>query len=201
MPLVTAARDGSRTAFEDLFENVLPELRAYVRLHSGRRIRDRESTSDLVQSICRQTLEDLHQFEGTGEKQLKKWLFTLAMNKILQKDRFHRAGMRSASREIKLPPRPLDSKSPGDDQLLDCYKSFCTPSVLVSANEEVARIEAVFDQLSEDYRQVITLACFLRMSHAEVAEELGRSEAATRMLLSRARAELAVRLAQEELGR
>ena len=69
----------------------------------------------------------------------------------------------------------------------------------VAANEEVARIEGVFDQMSEDYRQVITLACFLGMSHADVAMELGRSEAATRMLLSRARAELALRLAQEEL--
>ena len=43
-----AARAGDGDATEPLFQVLLPEVRAYVRLHSGRSIRERESITDVV---------------------------------------------------------------------------------------------------------------------------------------------------------
>jgi RNA polymerase sigma factor (sigma-70 family) len=201
MPLVLAARDGRQSAFEQIFLRVIPEMQAFVRLHAGDHIRRRESDVDVVQSICREVLQDLGKFKGSGEGQFKKWLYTLALNKIQEKGRFHGAAKRAANREVSpVAPPAGESVAPTNDQILDCYKSFCTPSQHVAVAESVGNIEKVFDELSEDYRQVITLSCFLGLSHAEVAAEMGRNEGATRMLLSRARAELAIRLAQYDLG-
>jgi len=58
------------------------------------------------------------------------------------------------------------------------------------AFEEIERVEAAFDKLSDDYRQVILLSRIVGLSHREVAREMGRNEAAVRKLLSRALARL-----------
>jgi RNA polymerase sigma factor (sigma-70 family) len=47
-------------------------------------------------------------------------------------------------------------------------------------------MERAFDLLSDDHREVITLSRIVGLSHAEIAAELGRSEGAVRVLLSRA---------------
>ena len=61
-----------------------------------------------------------------------------------------------------------------------------TASQLASANELSERMERAFDQLSEEHREVIALSRIVGLSHAEIAAQLGRSEGAVRMLLSRA---------------
>jgi RNA polymerase sigma factor (sigma-70 family) len=62
------------------------------------------------------------------------------------------------------------------------------------AREELERIEAAFGQLSEDQQQVILLSRIVGLPHSAVAEELGRTPAATRSLLSRGLSRLAVLL-------
>ena len=64
----------------------------------------------------------------------------------------------------------------------------CTPSRNVVVREELARIEAAFDQLPDEYREVITLARIVGLSHGEIGIRSGRNETAVRKLLSRARA-------------
>ncbi|MCB9881326.1 MAG: sigma-70 family RNA polymerase sigma factor [Planctomycetes bacterium] len=192
-----AARGGNREAMDRLIDALLPEVRAYVRLHSGRRIRERESVTDVVQTICHEIVVDLHGFKGNAEKQFRKWLFRLALAKIHDRHRFHSAQMRAAEREVRLASHTATSVD-GHDELLDCYATFCTPSVHMSAREEVARIENAIDRLHAEHREIIALSCFAGLSHAEIADELGKSEPAVRKLLSRARANLAVLLAKDE---
>ncbi len=196
MPEVDAARAGDREAMDRLFQALVPEVRAYVRLHSGRSIRERESMTDVVQTICREVFVDLGDFEGTAERQFRKWLFRLALAKIHDRHRFHAAQKRDARREVLPRAAVTGSFAADDDRLLDCYATFCTPSQNVSAKEEVGRIEDAFDQLQDDHRHIIQLACFGGLSHSEIAADMGKSEPAVRKLLSRARAHLAVLLAQ-----
>ena len=46
--------------------------------------------------------------------------------------------------------------------------------------------EAAFAELPKDYQEVISLSRLYGMSHDEIAEELGRSAGAVRVLLHRA---------------
>ena len=59
---------------------------------------------------------------------------------------------------------------------------------------EIARIEAAFDGLPDEYRDVIVEACVLGKPHREIAGAMNRSEQAVRSLLQRARARLALLL-------
>jgi RNA polymerase sigma factor (sigma-70 family) len=173
---------GDDSAMEELLRQHLPELRAYVRLRVGREIREMESASDIVQSVCREILQHRERFRFPGVDGFRRWLYTTALRKLSKRARTYRAVKRDAAHV----PYEEGQDGAAARDLLAGYRSFCTPSRAAQAREEVARIEAAFDQLPDDYREVITMARILGMPHAAIAEQTGRSEGATRMLLYRA---------------
>lgn len=185
--LLRRAGRGDEPAVRTLLSRYLPGLRAFVRLHSGRLVRSKESCSDLVQSACREVLEHADDFVYGGEAGFKQWLYRTALRKIAHRAEYWRADRRDARREH------AEVRTAGDDSLdvLDCYRAFYTPSQQAMAREELERVETAFDRLSGPYREVIVMAKVMGMSRAEIGVELGRSELAVRTLLSRALAQLA----------
>jgi RNA polymerase sigma factor (sigma-70 family) len=176
--LVLAAQTGDDSAMEQLLLEHLSSLRTFVRLRTDGRLRVRESQSDLVQSICREVLQDLANFEYRDEGAFRKWLFTLAQNKLREKGRLHSAARRDLGREE-------GGVDPGDD-LSSHYASMLTPSQHAISSESIELFESAFARIAPDYQQVVLLSRVLRQSHAEIAERMGRTEVATRNLLSRA---------------
>lgn len=188
LQVVESASRGDEAAMDTLIERHLPRLRAYVRLRMGAQLRAKESASDLVQSACREVLEHLDRYQHRGEANFRRWLFTTAARKVRDRVDFYRAEKRDVGREIS----PRDTS--GGDALAAVYADFVTPSADLDMRERVAGLEAAFDRLPEDYREVITLARIVGLPHREVGEAMGRSETASRMLLYRALAELAAEL-------
>ncbi len=185
--LVQEASVGTVVAIDELLARYLPELNAFVRLRAGRRILEKESHDDLVQSVCREVLQGLSSFEYRGINSFKKWLFMNALHKIYDKAKFYGREMRDLGREEQLATNP---------QLYSGYQSLLSPSRVAIQGEDVERLERAFDQLSEDHAEVITLAKLVGLSHAEIAEEMGRTESACRILLHRALARLGIALAK-----
>jgi RNA polymerase sigma-70 factor (subfamily 1) len=194
--LVDAAVAGDSTAIEQLLERHLPGLRAYIRLRAGAGLRARESSSDLVQSVCRDVLENMGRFRYPGEAAFRAWLYATAMRKIADRAEYWRAAMRDPAREVRLSPGSATRPSTDDDaRLADVYRaSFFSPSQAAMGREALARLEAAFEKLPEDYREVIVLSRIVGLSRAEIAERMGRTEASVRNLVSRALAELAEHL-------
>lgn len=183
--LVRRMRAGDMQALGELLQRHLPGLRAFVRLHSGPFLRAREESTDLVQSICLRILRTADRFEHGDETAFRRWLFATALRTVQNKHRFHLAAKRDGGLQSPSAPGSRDGRD-----LLDLYASFCTPSQVLVAREEVRRIEAAFDELSPEQREVILLARVLGLSRASIGEQMGRSEGAVRMLLSRALARL-----------
>jgi RNA polymerase sigma-70 factor (ECF subfamily) len=180
---IQKATRGDAVALDALLERYLPQLRAFVRLRLGPGLRARESSDDIVQSVCRQILQDVDVFEFRGEARFKHWLYSAALRKIRDRHRFYHREKRSIDRE-----RPIDPA------LLREYASFSTPSEAAMHKEELAVFEEVFDSLPDDYKEVITLSRLIGLEHAEIAAQMGRSEQSVRMLLFRALAKLGVAL-------
>ena len=65
--LVDAAQRQDRASIEKLLVRHLPGLEAFVRLRMGPALRGMLTAPDLVQSVCREVLEDLSGFEFRGE--------------------------------------------------------------------------------------------------------------------------------------
>lgn len=187
-PLVDAARGGDAAAQEELLRRNLPDLRAFLRLRLDPELRLRESCSDLVQSTCREVLGGLKDLEYRGEGPFRAWLFTVARNKLQERRRFHLAEKRRHDRE---------DVGADLDGLLGSYSRFATPSQAASGREQAERLERAFDRIPEDQREVLTLTRIAGLSTREVAEQIGRTEDATRALLARALAKLAGQLDSE----
>lgn len=196
--LAERAAQGDRAALDRLLELYLPELRAFVRLRAGAVVRGRESNSDIVQSVCREVIQHADRFQFPSEPAFKQWLCTTALRKIINRKDFYLAQKRDAQREM---PLSSGSGSQAEQQLLECYRSFSSPSRQAMVKEEIARVERAFDELPEEYREVITLAHVLGMSRAEIAQQMGKSEGAVRVLLHRALARVSALLADTDSSR
>ncbi|MCA8969971.1 MAG: sigma-70 family RNA polymerase sigma factor [Planctomycetes bacterium] len=178
--LVRGATHGDAVAVQELLVRYLPGLRGYLRLRAGPLLLDRESCSDIAQSVCREILENLERFRYDGSVGFRRWLYTTARRKIADRYEYYRAKKRDIARD----------GDGGDDRHLHSYADFFTPSQQAEAREELDRVEGAFAQLSEEHQQVILLTKVLGLSRAEAAEEMGRSEGALRALLFRALATL-----------
>lgn len=186
--LIGEASHGEAQAIDVLLSRYLPGLRAFIRLRAGALVRNKESTSDLAQSVCREILQHMERFQFHGEANFKHWLYTTALRKICNRYEYYGAGKRDVAKEIAVEPA---AGSQDDGQVLECYRSFYTPSEQAMMREELARVEQAFEKLPDEYREVIVLARVVGLSRAEIAEQMGKTEGAVRTLLSRALAELA----------
>lgn len=178
--------DPLEPSVEQLVTRHLPALRAFVRLRMGLELRNREESCDIVQSVAREVLQHEDRFAHGGEDGFRTWLFTTAHRKVVNRLEHWRAEKRNAHREqpIELP-----------DGLSGLTAS---PSQHASAREELTSVEAAFDQLTAEQREVVTMSRLLDMSHAEIATRLERSEVAVRKILSRALAKLAATMAASD---
>jgi len=187
------ARSADPPALDSLLERVLPGLRTFVRLRISPALRAKESSSDLVQSVCTDLLRNIGKVDFDGEAPFRAWLYTAALNKIREHEKYFQREKRCVAREVRLggdataDPGPPGIGAPGP-----------TPSQHAMAREQAEQLERAFDVLPEDYREVLCLSRLLGLSHREVAARMGRSEIAVRTLLSRAMARLSAVLVREE---
>jgi RNA polymerase sigma-70 factor (ECF subfamily) len=174
--LFERAAGGDAPSLDALLERYLPQLHAYVHLRLNAELRARESSMDVVQSVCRDVLAERGRFDFRGEERFRAWLFTSALNKLRDKYRFHRGAGRDVRREV-------DNPAALDAVLASTAGS---PSRGASAAEVARLVRDAIDALPEDHREVVTLARIVGLPHKVIAEVMGRSEEATRQLLGRA---------------
>jgi len=180
---------GQSAAIDALLERHLPALRAFVRLRVGGALSQQESSSDLVQSVCREILTGRERFVDQGDAAFKGWLFTTALRKIVDKRRYWSA----EKRDLK---KRSDPQQSDDDpaSLLDQYATLATPSREASLAEQVKRVEAAMQTLSEEQREIVTLHKIVGLNHADIGKQLGKSEENCRQILRRALVKLAEEL-------
>lgn len=164
----------------------MPQLHSYVRARLGSELRARESSLDVVQSVCRQLLEGRENFDFQGEDRFRGWLFTAAFNKVRERHRRLHAEKRGGGREELV----------AENVMATAMLNLLTPSKDAVGNETASAVSSALAALSEEHREVITLSRLVRLPHRVIAEVMERSEEATRQLLARAMLRLARELRQ-----
>ena len=158
----------------ELLPQHLRHLTAFVRTCMTRALRDQESASDLVGSICGDLLRESVRFEYRGEAQFLAWLRTVAANKI-------RGRLRSArTTAVTLLEEPAGEQA--------------TALQLAILVEDLGLLDRAMGMLPEHYRELLVRSHLRGQSRAEMAAGLQMSEAAVANMLVRARAKLAEKL-------
>ena len=159
-------RQGDARAMETLFE-------LYADRALGLAIRlteTREDAEEVAQEAFIRAFRHARQLNGGASKRFGPWLFAIVRSIAADK-----------RRQLRLPTLSLETASG-----LALVSLASTEEEALRRAERKALLDAL-ESLSEEHKLVLTLCDLEDVPHAEAAEVLGRSVAATKSLLYRAR--------------
>ncbi|MBI2387690.1 MAG: sigma-70 family RNA polymerase sigma factor [Elusimicrobia bacterium] len=185
--LIRQAKAGDAEALNALFDRYSARVLQIVRLRLGPSLRAKLESQDIVQDAFTRAVNGFDHFELRHEGAFIHWLGELVRNAINDRYDQFRAQKRDMRQEnpIEANERTDSSRDfslPGDDP---------TPSRVLENREDVLRLSAAMDKLSQDARDVIVFRDLEELSFAEIGRLTGRSEDAARMYYSRSKAQLA----------
>ncbi|MCU0490931.1 MAG: sigma-70 family RNA polymerase sigma factor [Chloroflexaceae bacterium] len=177
--IVAQAQLGDHAAFDVLYDRFADALFRYLYARCG----DAALAEELLGDLWVRVVERLPGFRipaADAEAAIAAWLYRIARNLVIDHAR------RKSSTNLPL----LESIASAED----------APDEQVIASDEQQALRHALEQLSEDHRAVLLLRFMEERSNAEVAQLLGRTEGAIKVLQHRALGALA-RLLGVERGR
>ncbi|MBL9076130.1 MAG: sigma-70 family RNA polymerase sigma factor [Planctomycetes bacterium] len=178
------ARAGDGAALDEVLAATEARLRRVVDRRLGARLRTSLRRSDILQNAYLAMLDALPRFEGRTPDAFVAWVSQIIEHDIQRQHRWFGARKRRA-------PSRTSQRNALARILHDTPP---TPSAEVAQDERQTLVRAALQKLEPDHARIIELAVFEGLSHREIADRLQRSEGASRMLLQRARAALALEL-------
>jgi RNA polymerase sigma-70 factor (ECF subfamily) len=168
-----------RARFSSLDSDFRNRLELVVTRLLGRRLAGKVDASDVVNQGLLVAHAQRAQFKG-DDSRWQAWVLAIVRRETLKVVRYWHQQRRDVDREQALPG---GSSSAGDCEPADERSS---PSHKAVCLEQTARLLAAIDRLPPDYQAVIRLRNFEELSYAEIAEQMGRSPEAVRVLWTRA---------------
>ena len=182
--LVALAKNGDKSALNQLYRVYMERVRWMLRLRMSKELRSKLESMDLVQDTFIHALNGLDDFTYKNEGDFVRWLSKIAENELRGSLKKLHADKRDIRKEVQLDNYGLTTTggvvgTPGPIQAT-------TPSVIMSRKEDLDKLEKAIDDLKPEYKKVIVLAKIDGLSYKEIGERLGKSVDAVGMLLSRA---------------
>lgn len=193
-PLADRVRDHDPTALAEFIEGHRRQLFAFVDRQLGTGLRRKLEPEDILQEVSAEAIRALPQIQF-GDRDPFSWLCQIAERKIIDSHRkFFAAQKRDAGREVGL-GAGSDTANPGGGLINMLVASMTTPSQAFSRNVKEARLQEAIQQLPSDQREALRLRYVENLPSKEIAERIGKSDAAVRVMLTRSLKKL-----QEILG-
>jgi len=188
--LVALAKEGDETALNQLCSIYGERVRRIIRFRIDRKLRPKFDSVDIVQDALILALGGLKDFSYRNEGDFLRWLSRIAENKLHDiVGKFH-TEKRDVHKEIPF-KKEGGSTIDGSVGAAGPIRT-TTPSVIACRKEALDKLEQAMDELKPEYRQVVVLKRIEGLSHAEIAERLGKKTGAVRMLLARSMAALTI---------
>src|SRR5258708_860633 len=154
-------------------------LHLLARLQLDPRLLGKVDPSDVVQQTLIKAHQNREQFRGQTAAEQAGWLRRILANTLID-------AARKFGREIDL-QQPLEQQIHDSSARLDAWLAAdqSSPSEAVGRQEQLLRVARAVSQLPEDQRLVIEMHHLRDRPVAEIADELGRTEASVAGLLRR----------------
>jgi RNA polymerase sigma-70 factor (ECF subfamily) len=179
--LLTTARTGDRTALGALLQAYRPLLLVLARERLPRSLRPKVGASDMVQDVCVEACRDFASFSGLTDEEFRHWLIGIMGHNLADTSRHYlEARKRTLSREQSL------ENSWGPEVARALVAPDEPPPVEALRHEQRDALEHSLAELSDDDRRILEQHHRDRMPFEQIAQLLGRSEAAVRQQCHRA---------------
>jgi RNA polymerase sigma-70 factor (ECF subfamily) len=199
--LFTSAREGSTTCLGRLLTLYTNYLKLLVATQLDHRLRGRVSPSDIVQDTFFEAHRDFNQFRGQSTAEFVSWLRRIVVHNILRVVEQHLlTEKRDVRREVSLEEigRRLEQSTARLETLLAVESD--SPSRHAVEREHEVLLADALAELPADYRDVIVLRHIEGLPFDGVAERMGRTVGAVRMLWLRALKRLRERLEERNIA-
>ncbi|MCC6493755.1 MAG: sigma-70 family RNA polymerase sigma factor [Pirellulales bacterium] len=191
--LVERVRSGDEAALAEFVEANRPALLAFLHSRIGAHLARKTEAEDILQDACLEACRSLDKAPLESWDPLH-WLFQICERKIIDAHRRHFASQkRDASREASIPEG--SEAAGGLGNLLAA--SMTTPSAAFSRDQRQLRMLAALDTLPDEQREALRLRYLVGLPSKEIAQKLGKTDGAVRVMLSRSLAKLQEMLVEE----
>ena len=168
--ILASAMGGGDQELGTLLERLRPRLVLWCASRMSPALRANVEPEDAAQDVLLAIHKDFRSFRGQADREFFGWLFTVAENTLRDLADYYGAKKRQR-------PQPLSF-------------SQTSPSQAAARDEMVTRLRDAISALPDDHRLVIQLFKLEGRDTADIAQVMGRSENAVRLLVFRALKEL-----------
>jgi RNA polymerase sigma-70 factor (ECF subfamily) len=178
------AVQGDEAALVSVLERVGVQLHAEVESRIGARYRGLVGADDIVQVTCLEVFLRIRSFVPGGPGSFEAWVRRISENNL-------RDAIRALERDKRPSPGMRVTAGAMDDSYVSLLERVAGKATTVSRaaarNELKGIVDEALRKLPPDYERALRLYELDGLSAPEVAEQMGRSHGAVRMLLARAR--------------
>jgi RNA polymerase sigma-70 factor (ECF subfamily) len=190
--LAARVRDKDASALAAFLEDRRPALLSFIDRRLGSALRGKLEPQDVLQELAVKALRELPHTDLSARDPFG-WLCHLAEQCIVDGHRRFAADKRNAGREVSGNVRIGDGSQ---DLVALLAASLTSPSMAVVRNERQRRLMAVVAGLPADHQEALRLRYGEGLPTRDVAGRLGKTDVATRVLLSRLVQQLQEQLAE-----
>lgn len=179
-------RQGNAEALVEYLEEQRQRLRVYVERNMSAALRQKIDADDLIQEVVMSCLQAQAEVDLT-ERDLFGWVCHMAQRRIIDAGRkFTGAKKRDAGREVSLHGGRAGGSEEGQQGLIHLLiASVTSPSRAFSRNQKEFHLLAALEELPEDQREALKLRYIDALPTKEIAEKMGKTDGAIRVMLTR----------------
>ncbi len=182
--------------FEALLLDRADQLDRFVRRKLPADVRRVVAAEDVLQEVWTSAYRRISGFEPRGPDDFDRWLRKITESKLVDAIRYARRSKRGGGRRL------AQDAHRRTDSYLRLFARIAreerTPSSEDAAKEAVHAVQVAVAGLSDDYRYVVVLHHINGQTRGEIADSMGKSQAAVNSLLYRALRKLRVRLGRTD---
>lgn len=182
--LVERVRGGDREALAEFITARRAPLLAYIDKNLGAALRTKIEPEDVLQEVSAEAVRSLSS-APLEDRDPFGWLCQIAQRRMIDAHRrLFGAQKRAAGREVSLATPVGDSSR---RELIDMLvASMTTASRAFSRDQKRIRLEAVMQELPTEQREALRLRYVSGLPSKEIAQRLGKTDGAVRVMLTRA---------------
>jgi RNA polymerase sigma-70 factor, ECF subfamily len=159
--IIKDCQAGRPEEFGRLYDKYIRKIYDFIYFKTAHK----ETAEDLTSRTFLKALENINGFDG-GRGTFSAWLYRIARNTVIDHYR---------TRKFDANIEDIWDLAGKEDMARD-----------IDTREKLARVEKYLSALKREHREIVMMRLWGGMSHKEIAEALGKSEAGCKMLYSRA---------------
>ena len=180
--LLDQIREGNSQALAEYIEKQRLPLLSIIRRKMSGGLQSKVEPDDIFQEVCTSAMQSIGDVDFSDRDPFV-WLCHLIDRRVVDAHRRFNAKKRASDQEVRMFGGGNASQGGVIDMLV---ASITSPSMAFSRKQKESKLWSALRSLPEDQQQALTMRYMQNLGSKEIAQQLGKSDGAIRVMLTRA---------------